>query len=210
MLYEISKYSGINIFLSTGMSNFNEIEEAYKILRKNNLIIMQCTSQYPCEDKMVGLNVFDDFKKRFKNSILGFSDHTQSNIAAILAASKGSKYFEKHLTFSKKMYGSDAKFASEPSEFKNYCKSLKDAEVIIENKVNKNNLKPFIQMRKVFQKSIIFNSSLKKGQKITMKMISFMKPGKGISANKFKYILGKRLKKNVKANSYVKLSDLKN
>ena len=28
---------------------------------------MQCTSQYPCEDKMVGLNVLDEFKKRFKN-----------------------------------------------------------------------------------------------------------------------------------------------
>ena len=170
MLLEVSKYKDINIFLSTGMSDFKEIEEAYKILKRNNLTIMQCTSQYPCEDKRVGLNIFDDFKKKFKDCILGFSDHTQNDIAAILAVSKGSKYFEKHLTFSKKMYGSDAKFASEPHEFINYCKSLKKAEIIIQNKVDKNDLKPFRQMRKVFQKSIVFNSSFKKGQKINMKL----------------------------------------
>lgn len=210
MLLEVSKYKDINIFLSTGMSDFKEIEEAYKILKRNNLTIMQCTSQYPCEDKRVGLNIFDDFKKKFKDCILGFSDHTQNDIAAILAVSKGSKYFEKHLTFSKKMYGSDAKFASEPHEFINYCKSLKKAEIIIQNKVDKNDLKPFRQMRKVFQKSIVFNSSFKKGQKINMNMLNFMKPDKGVSAKNFRKILGKKLKKNVKANSYVRIRDLKN
>lgn len=210
LLFEISKYKDINIFLSTGMSDFKEIGEAYNILKRNNLVIMQCTSQYPCEDKKVGLNIFDDFKKRFKNCNLGFSDHTQNNIAAILAVSKGVKYFEKHLTFSKKMYGSDAKFASEPIEFTDYCKSLKKAEVIIQNKVDKNDLKPFRQMRKVFQKSIVFNSSFKKGQKINMNMLNFMKPDKGVSAKDFKKILGKKLMKNVKANSFVRLKDLKN
>jgi len=208
LLFEISKYKDINIFLSTGMSNFKEIEEAYSILKRNNLVIMQCTSQYPCEDKRVGLNIFDDFKKRFKNCYLGFSDHTQNNIAAILAVSKGAKFFEKHITFSKKMYGSDAKFASEPNEFIDYCKSLKKAEVIIQNKVDKNDLKPFKQMRKVFQKSIVFNSSFKKGKKINMNMLNFMKPDEGISAKYFKKILGKKLKKNVKANSFVRLKEL--
>lgn len=210
LITEISKFKNIKIFLSTGMSNFNEINQAYKILKKNNLVIMQCTSQYPCEDKMVGLNVLDDFKKRFKNCSLGFSDHTQENIAAILAVSKGSKYLEKHLTFSKKMYGSDAKFASEPNEFKNYCQSVKKAEIIVNSKVNKNDLQPFKQMRKVFQKSIVFSSSLKKGQKIKMSMLDFMKPDHGISASKFKKVLGKKLKKDVKKNAYVKLSNLKN
>ena len=210
LLTEISKYKKIKIFLSTGMSNFDEINQAYKILRKNNLIIMQCTSQYPCEDNMVGLNVLDDFKKKYKDCTLGFSDHTQENIAAILAVSKGSKYFEKHLTFSKKMYGSDAKFASEPKEFKNYCISVKKAKIIVENTINKNNLKPFKQMRKVFQKSIVFNSSLKKGQRIKMSMLDFMKPDHGISASNFKKVLGKVLKKDVKKNDYVRLSNLKN
>ena len=158
---------------------------------------MQCTSQYPCEDKMVGINVFDDFKKIFKNCILGFSDHTQENIAAILAVSKGAKYFEKHLTFSKKCMEAMRSLHQNLLNLKNIVKLLK-AEVIIRNKVNKNDLRPFRQMRAVFQKSIVYKYSLKKGQKINMSMLSFVKPDKGISANKFQLIIGKKLKKMLK------------
>ena len=48
-----------------------------------------------------------------------------------------------------------------------------------------------LAMRKVFQKSIVFNSSFKKGQKINMNMLNFMKPDKGVSAKNFRKILGK-------------------
>ena len=41
-------------------------------------------------------------------------------------------------------------------------------------------------------------------------MLNFMKPDKGVSAKNFRKILGKKLKKNVKANSYVRIRDLKN
>ena len=44
------------IFLSTGMSNWEEISNAVKIFKKNKkkLTIFQCTSQYPCAPKNVG------------------------------------------------------------------------------------------------------------------------------------------------------------
>ena len=66
------------------------------------------------------------------------------------------------------MYGSDAKFASEPEDFKIYCKSIKQANSILSSKVNKNNLKPFISMRKIFQKSIIYAQNLNKNEKIKL------------------------------------------
>ena len=67
------------IFLSTGMSNFREISRAVKIFnKKNNINAM--LSIYPCPDKFVGLNVIDEFKKKFKCKV-GFSDHTLSSAA---------------------------------------------------------------------------------------------------------------------------------
>ena len=207
LLEEISRYKKIRIFLSTGMSNMSEIEKAYNILKRNSLIIMQCTSLYPCPNNMVGINVIDEFKKKFKNCQIGFSDHTMDNVSALLAASKGANYFEKHITFSRQMYGSDAKFASEPEDFKIYCKSIKQANSILSSKVNKNNLKPFISMRKIFQKSIIYAQNLNKNEKIKLNNIKFLKPDTGISANKYKSVLGKKLKKNVKRNAFLKYSD---
>ena len=60
------------------------------------------------------------------------------------------------------MYGSDAKLASEPNVFKEYCSSLDDAYIASIKKVNKDNLNPFKQMRKVFQKSLYYKVNIKK------------------------------------------------
>ena len=65
LLEHISKRKKIKIFLSTGMSSWKEINKAVKILKKNKLILMQCTSMYPCPDNYVGLNVLNEMKKRF-------------------------------------------------------------------------------------------------------------------------------------------------
>ena len=49
-----------------------------------------------------------------------------------------------------KMYGSDAKFAMEPDEFKIFCNSLKRARYIISNTVNKNDLSNLKKNEKYF------------------------------------------------------------
>ena len=83
------------------MSNWKEINDAYKILKNNKITIMQCTSTYPCRPEDAGINILNELKKRYRCS-LGFSDHTQGCEAAIMAINNGASVIEKHLTFSKK------------------------------------------------------------------------------------------------------------
>ena len=74
------------IFLSSGMSNWNELDQAFNILKKSyELIIMQCTSLYPCPNHKVGLNIIKDMKERY-NTKIGFSDHTIGITAAVLSS----------------------------------------------------------------------------------------------------------------------------
>ena len=209
LLKKISKNKKINIFLSTGMSNWTEINQAVSVFSKNNLIVFQCTSLYPCPLELSGINVISQLKKKFPKKTIGFSDHTIGNIAAVLALSAGAEYFEKHITFSNYMYGSDAKFATEPKNFKEYSNSLNQAYKILNNEVDKNNIKPFQNMRKVFQKSIYYKQNLKKNSFISENLMSFKKPANGIPANKYLSLLGKKIKRNVKKDQLVKLSDLK-
>ena len=55
-------------FLSTGMSNYKEIESALKVFKHSKICLMQCTSKYPCDDRSIGLNVIQEFKKsKLKN-----------------------------------------------------------------------------------------------------------------------------------------------
>ena len=115
-LLEKLKKTNKKIFLSTGMSNIKEINDAVNVLNKSKLVIMQCTSLYPCDLDLVGLNNISFFKNKYKCEV-GFSDHTTTNEASIIAVREGASVIEKHLTFSKEMYGSDARFAMEPDNF---------------------------------------------------------------------------------------------
>lgn len=197
------------VFLSSGMSNWNELDEAVKILKNNNLVVMQCTSLYPCPIEMVGLNNICEIKKRY-GTMVGFSDHYKGMEASISAATLGADFIEKHFTFSKLMYGSDAKFAMEPKNFKKFCEKIKNVWRMIDNPVDKNNLTKLKKMKETFEKSIFLSRDIKKGQVIKYQDLSFKKPGDGISASKYMNIIGKKLKKNQRKNQKLKYSDFIN
>ena len=56
------------IILSTGMGTMSEVKEANKILKKNNLMILHCVSDYPLEPKNANLNNIKILKETFKRN----------------------------------------------------------------------------------------------------------------------------------------------
>jgi N,N'-diacetyllegionaminate synthase len=201
--------TGKFVFISTGMSNFKEIENALKVFKKKTKIcLMQCTSMYPCPDKYLGLNVIDEFKKRYKLKV-GFSDHSDDPIPAICAANMGCDYIEKHFTLSKNLYGSDAKFAMEPENFKIYCLNINRAWKLKKLKVNKNNISIFKSMKKVFEKGIYAKENLSKNHQIKFKDLVFLKPKDGIRADEYKKIINLRLKNEINKLDKIKFTNLK-
>ncbi len=66
------------ILLSTGMSTLPEIDAAVEIIYKNNnqdLILLQCTTNYPTPLKEANLKVVKLLRDRYK-LLVGYSDHT--------------------------------------------------------------------------------------------------------------------------------------
>ena len=200
LLREVAKNYN-KVFLSTGMSDMKEIDSAIKVFGENpnNLILMQCTSLYPCPLEKVGVNVLDEFREIYGIET-GFSDHTRGMSAAILALAKGARIIEKHLTFSRNMYGSDAWNALEPLEFEQFCRELRDCSKILNSPVNKNDLKNFESEIKTFKKGIYARKTLPKGHKITIKDLIMLKPFNGIPASKVDEVVGRILKIDVKEN----------
>ena len=208
-IYLLKKIANTNkkVYLSTGMSNYEDIDRAAKIFKRNNLVIMQCTSQYPCHEKKVGLNNIKIFKEKYRCKI-GFSDHYEGFAAGFAAAALGASVIEKHITFSKLMYGSDAQFAMEPNDFKNYVKGIKNIWLMNESPVDKNDLEYLKDMKRIFEKSIYTAKDLKKNSILKIGDISFKKPGIGIEAFKYKLILGKKIKRDLKIDHKINFSDL--
>ena len=149
-----------------------------------------------------------EMKERYKCKV-GFSDHTPGLSAPIAAATLGASVIEKHLTFSKKMYGSDAKNSFEPKEFKFLVDEIKKLVKALKFKLNKNNLDKKIEaMRYTFQKSIVASKDLKNGHKIEIKDLAYKKPGDGLAPEFYKELIGKILKKDIIKDDIIKFEEL--
>ncbi|MBD3211013.1 MAG: N-acetylneuraminate synthase [Candidatus Lokiarchaeota archaeon] len=196
------------ILLSTGMSNWEEIENAVNVLRENLVCVFQCTSLYPCPAEEVGLNIIKEIDKRFNNFKVGYSDHTIDIHSAIAAYIFGARVFEKHFTLSKKMYGADARFSMEPEGLRNYVSALQFVSKTIKNPVNKDNLNKFNEMKKIFEKSIVASKNLVSGRILSIKDIRFKKPGDGIRADQYRKVIGMRLIKDLKRNQKISHENL--
>jgi N-acetylneuraminate synthase len=120
--------------------------------------------------------------------------------APIAAAICGAQVIEKHLTFSKKMYGSDAKHSMEPAEFKCLVLSLREAWAIGKTIVNKDDVGDYREMKTIFQKSIVSSRPIKSGKIIEMDDMAYKKPGDGIPASKYKELIGKKINQNLECN----------
>jgi N-acetylneuraminate synthase len=195
-------------YLSSGMSNWAELDKAVSILRNGGpLEVMQCTSAYPCDSKRVGLNVMLEMQQRYGVPV-GLSDHTLGHAACISAAALGAAVVEKHFTFSRLMYGSDAQHSMEPDEFKAFCAHVKEAADIRANPVDKNDLQPYLEMKRIFEKSVVAAYALKSGQVLGASELAFKKPGDGIPAARHAELLGRKLRYGLPADHKIKWENL--
>jgi N-acetylneuraminate synthase len=192
--------TGKPVILSSGMSNWAELDCAVEILRVTpGLMVLQCSSAYPCTPEQVGLNVMPEMQRRYGTKV-GLSDHTLDCAAAFAAAALGASVIEKHVTFSKLMYGSDARHSMEPGEFKVFCDGLKAIWRMLDHPVDKDDLGSFKEMKHVFEKSLVASRPLNKGHVINRADLAAKKAGGGIPVTEFRQVVGRRLRQDVPQN----------
>jgi N-acetylneuraminate synthase len=208
-LLEHLNQTGKPIILSSGMSDWKELDSAVEVLGQGSgsVSVMQCSSVYPCPPEKVGLNVIVEMLKRYKLPV-GFSDHTTGCAAAFAAIAKGASFVEKHFTFSRLMYGSDAANGMEPQEFQSYCDGVRDIFTIIENPVDKNDTSFYSDMKKVFEKSIVAKINIAKGTVLTVEHLAYKKPGDGMSASVYKSVIGRTASRDISCDVQLTEADL--
>lgn len=118
--------TGRRVILSTGMSTLQQIDEAVEILGSTCDTILSCTSTYPTADHEVNLKVIEQFKLRYKNHKIGFSNHVPNPLASFGAIAIGAECVETHVTLDRTMYGSDQ--ASSIEDWPNFVKGCRRME----------------------------------------------------------------------------------
>ena len=206
LLDEISKFK-FKVYLSTGMSNLNEIKNAINLLKSKNKIhditVMQCTSDYPSKLSNSNLLTIPALKNLFNCSV-GYSDHTLGVETSMMAITLGAEILEKHITLNKKHKGPDHLASCDPKEFKFYMKKMKQTSKILGS-----NKKKLIDVEKktilLVRKSLIASKSIKKNEIFSKSNLTTKRPGDGICASNYLKFLGKKSKYDYEENEKIKL-----
>jgi len=130
-LLEFLAKTGKPILISTGASTLDEIDFAYNFVKKHgneNVVFLQCTSQYPASIEAMNLAVIPKLKSKY-NIPIGLSDHSiDPTIAPLVSIGLGATIIEKHFTIDRNLPGPDHAFALNPDELKIMIENIREGE----------------------------------------------------------------------------------
>lgn len=193
--------TGKPMIISTGMADAEEIQEAIDAAREGGckeLAILHCVSGYPAPAEDYNLRTIPDMMQRF-GLVTGLSDHTLDNTTAITSVALGASVIEKHFTLNRNGGGPDDSFSLEPAELAALCRDSKTAWAA-SGKVDYGR-KSSEQANVKFRRSLYFVKALKAGDVITADAVRSVRPGFGLAAKFFEEIIGKKVVRDVEANT---------
>lgn len=186
--------TGIPTILSTGMALRQEIADAVQAFRTSGgskLILLACTSAYPTPLESVNLRRIPELARQF-DCPAGFSDHTSGWEAAVSAVCLGACMVEKHFTTDRGLPGPDQWFSSDPAEFGELVRRVRQAEAMLGSPV----LKPTAaenRSREEFRLSCVAATDMLAGACIRADDIAYRRPATGYPPAMADSIVGKTL-----------------
>ena len=128
LLREVAS-EGKHTFISTGMSTFEQIQEAVDIFRESNcpFELMHTVSTYPMKDSDANLRVINTLREHYKCNV-GYSGHEVGLAISYAAAALGITSLERHITLDRAMYGSDQSASIEPSGLRQLVGAVRKIE----------------------------------------------------------------------------------
>ena len=195
------------IIISTGMASIEDINDAVNTIKHfhNDIIIMQCTSQYPVDIENINLGVIEMFRKNY-NLLVGLSDHNSGIIYAVAATFLGACIIEKHITLSRAMKGSDHAGSLEEkglSKLVDYINSSRKAIGTSSKEI----LPSVLSAKKKLARSLTSAVKIFKGTILSEEMLILKSPGNGIIWRNRSEVIGKTANKDIEKDSTINLND---
>ena len=202
------------IFLSCGASKIDEIKSAIDFLRKNgneNIVLMHGYQAYPTKIEDTNLNFIKTLEKIFGFNV-GFYDHVDggsilSKIIPLMSIGYGAQVIEKHFILNREDKGIDYESSLDPENFANFINILRESEKAIGKKEVRSFTEGELNYRIHCKKSIVANTDILKGEKITRDKVMFIRSNPGIPPDKFKDIEGKVIKKDIRKYQNLTFND---
>jgi len=185
------------ILLSVGASNEDEICRAVDAIRRNTdapLVLLHCVLEYPTPLEDANLLKIATLKERFPDVYIGYSDHTKPTADCDViktAYNLGAQLVEKHFTLNKTLTGNDHYHAMDPDDARAILAAIDRLDMLRGNG-KLVSLDTESAARANARRSIVSAGFISKGSIITKDMLTYKRPGTGISPDRIDEIIGKK------------------
>ena len=200
---------GKPIILSTGMGTLGEIERALETIYatgNEQVVVLHCTALYPPTLEDVNLRAMDTIRQAFDVPV-GYSDHTVGNAVAIAAVARGACVIEKHFTLDKSMPGPDQAVSGDPEDFRRLVADIRAVETALGSAI-KQPVEDELEMRRNFRRSIVAAVDIPASALLTHEMLTFKRPGSGISPANLDWVVGRTARRAIPADTVIELTNL--
>jgi N,N'-diacetyllegionaminate synthase len=209
LLDEVGR-TGKPVILSSGMSSFQELDVAIRLLQSYgcDVSVMQCTSNYPVAPPDWGLNVIQDLARRYGLPV-GLSDHSGTVFPGLAAVALGASLLEVHVTFDRRMFGPDASSSLDFDELGELVRGARMIRTSLDHPVDKTCTERFERMRVLFGRSLTAGRDIALGETIQREDLEAAKPmGHGMRTECFGSVVGRRVRRAIPRFDFIKEDDL--
>jgi N-acetylneuraminate synthase/N,N'-diacetyllegionaminate synthase len=184
---------GKPIILSTGMSSLEEVSQAVATIRKagnGQVILLQTTTNYPASPDEVNLLAMDTMARTCSVNV-GYSDHTPGMAVALAAVARGACVIEKHFTLDRSLPGPDQQCSADPDELAELVRGIRQVEAALGDGRKRPSVRELSNLTGM-RRSIVAAVDIPPGRTLTPEMLSFKRPGTGISPARLEEIIGRK------------------
>lgn len=197
----------VPLIVSTGMAEVEEIDEVYEFLTGKNadFAFLNCTSAYPPRFEDLHLRFIQVMQERYPKAIIGHSDHFPGITSSIAAIALGARIIEKHVTLDENLVGPDSDVSITFGELRELVSAARQLPKSLHARKTVHPSEH--EIRSWARRSLVYTRNLSVGHIVEENDIWGKRPGTGIPSKNYWRILGKKLGKNVSANTLLTLED---
>lgn len=201
--------TGKPMIMSTGMATLDDVRKSVAVARQygcGEIALLHCISGYPTPVEQANLKRMQALKDEF-GCLVGLSDHTIGNLAAITSVALGAAVIEKHFTLNRADGGPDAEFSMEPADLAALTRDVAQAHAALgeaaftQQKAEAGNLR--------YRRSIYVVKDMQAGEAFSADNLRRIRPGNGLAPEYFEALLGTSCTCDIKAGTPLDLSATK-
>ena len=199
--------SGIPIICSTGGLEIEQIDNLVSFFEHKgaDFAIMHCVSLYPTPEDLLAVNQIELLKKRYPNTVVGWSTHEKPENYEIIkiAYAKGARIFERHIGLETSSYKLN-KYSSTQKQIKNWLNAWISTKEICGKDSFRNISSEEIKAIEELKRGIYARKNIKKNKILSLEDVYFAMPLQKGQLSSSEWNLNLKTLKDIKKDGQIK------